>query len=99
MIKILKKKENVIEQIATTRDEYLKANREYKKEKCKLMLETDFETILNKSRPTVDEKNAYVDLNTLHLKEEKDKKYNEIKYLEMKLELINDNIELKKVIK
>ena len=91
---LLEQKEQLIESINEARNFYTDKNVEYKKKNCELLLETDFVEVLNKSRPTVDEKNAYVDLNTLELKEKKEKAYNDIKYLEMKLDLINDKISL-----
>ena len=51
---------------------------EYKKAEAKLMLETDFETVLNKKRPTVAEKEAYVFLELEELKKEYDDCYYEL---------------------
>lgn len=94
-MKLLEDKTNLIEEIKEAKNNYTKANIEYKETKCKLLIETDFKEELNSSRPTVDEKNAYVDLKTLELREKKELLYNEIKYLELKLELLNDKISLK----
>ena len=44
-----------------------------KEKEAKLMLETDFEEVLGKKRPTVDEKKAYITLQTLKDKESLDK--------------------------
>ena len=51
---------------------------EYKKAEAKLMLETDFETVLNKKRPTVGEKEAYIFLELEELKKEYDDCYYEL---------------------
>ena len=65
-----------------------------KEKEAKLMLETDFEEVLGKKRPTVDEKKAYITLNTLKDKEaldkstaemEKAKRTYEIRKLECKM--------------
>ena len=45
----------------------------YKEEEAKLLLETNFEEELGKSRPTVAEKDAYVTLKLKPIKEEVDK--------------------------
>lgn len=87
-------KKDLIEELKKKKNEYTKTNIEYKKEKCKLMLETNFEEVLGKSRPTVGEKEAYVDLNTIDMREKKELLYNEIEYLKLQIELCNDEIEL-----
>ena len=51
---------------------------EYKKEEAKLMLETDFEEVLGKKRPTVGEKEAYIFLQLEELKKELDDCYYEL---------------------
>ena len=65
-----------------------------KEKEAKLMLETDFEEVLGKKRPTVDEKKSYITLNTLKDKEaldkstaemEKAKRTYEIRKLECKM--------------
>ena len=65
-----------------------------KEKEAKLMLETDFEEVLGKKRPTVDEKKAYITLQTLKEKEaldkstaemEKAKRTYEIRKLECKM--------------
>ena len=65
-----------------------------KEKEAKLMLETDFEEVLGKKRPTVDEKKAYITLQTLKDKEaldkstaemEKAKRTYEIRKLECKM--------------
>lgn len=63
---------------------------EYKKAEAELMLNTDFETVLNKKRPTVAEKEAYVFLQLEELKKEYDDCYYE-------LENAKRNYEIKKL--
>lgn len=94
MIDTINKKKQIIKELNEKRKEYTIKNIEYKKEKCKLMIETDFNSILNKSRPTVDEKEAYVSLKTIKIREEKELLYNEIKRLELEIELCNDLLKL-----
>ena len=93
-MKTIEKKEQIINELNEKRNEYTLKNIEYKKKKCKLMLETDFKTVLDSSRPTVDEKKAYISLNTIELRKEKELLYNEIKLLELEIELCNDIINL-----
>ena len=65
-----------------------------KEKEARLMLETDFEEVLGKKRPTVDEKKGYITLQTLKEKEaldkasaemEKAKRTYEIRKLECKM--------------
>ena len=65
-----------------------------KEKEAKLMLETDFEEVLGKKRPTVDEKKSYITLQTLKDKDaldkstaemEKAKRTYEIRKLECKM--------------
>ena len=63
---------------------------EYKKQESKLLLETDFEEVLGKKRPTVAEKEAYVFLQLEELKKEYDDCYYE-------LEDMKRNYEIKKM--
>ena len=91
---VLEEKTNFVEELNEKRKLYTLKNNEYKELKCKLLLETNFEKILDKSRPTVGEKEAYVDLKTIELKKEKELLYDDIKYLEMKIDLCNDKINL-----
>lgn len=93
---MIEQKRKLIEQLKEKKNEYTKLNIKYKEKKCKLMLETNFEEVLGKSRPTVGEKEAYIDLNTLTMREEKELLYNEIEYLRLQIELCNDEIELNK---
>ena len=90
---LFEEKEQLIDLIADTRNKFLNSDIKYKETKCRLLLETDFATILNKSRPTVDDKKAYVDLNTLDLKKEKESLAIKIKTLELKLDLLNNKID------
>ena len=51
-----------------TIDYYIK-KMELNKKEAKLLLETDFETVLNTKRPTVGEKEAWITLQTVELKD------------------------------
>lgn len=62
----------------------------YKEEEAHLLLETDFEEVLGKKRPTVAEKEAYVLLQLKDLKAEVDKAYYE-------LEAVKRGYEIKKI--
>lgn len=87
-------KKQLAKELKETRDLYTRKNLEYKKEKCKLLLNTNFEEELGKSRPTVGEKEAFVDLKTLDLRLEKELLYNKIKEIELEIEICTDIINL-----
>ena len=93
-MKAIEEKKSLIKQFKDKKDEYVETDIEYKSLKAKLLLETDFNEVLNKSRPTVDDKKAYVDLMSIDLKKKKDLLYNEIKVLELEIDLYNDIIQL-----
>lgn len=93
---MIEQKRKLIEELNEKKNKYTKSNIKYKEEKCRLMLETNFEEVLGKSRPTVGEKEAYIDFNTLKMREEKELLYNEIEYLRLQIELCNDEIDLNK---
>lgn len=78
--------EKLIEQLEEKQNEFVKKNIDYKENKATLMLTTDFAEVLNKSRPTVDDKKAYIDLQTLQDKKIIDLLDNEIKILKLKIE-------------
>ena len=92
---------SVIEELQQASEDIINLTLDYsakklllKEKEAKLMLETDFEEVLSKKRPTVDEKKSYITLNTLKDKEaldkstaemEKAKRTYEIKKLECKM--------------
>ena len=92
---------SVIEELQQASEDIIELTLDYsakklllKEKEAKLMLETDFETELGKKRPTVDEKKAYITLQTLKDKEaldkasaemEKAKRTYEIRKLECKM--------------
>lgn len=96
-----KTKMSVIEELKQASEDIIELTLDYsakklllKEKEAKLMLETDFEEVLGKKRPTVDEKKSYITLNTLKDKEaldkstaemEKAKRTYEIRKLECKM--------------
>ena len=92
---------SVIEELKQASEDIIELTLDYsakklllKEKEAKLMLETDFEEVLGKKRPTVDEKKSYITLNTLKDKEaldkstaemEKAKRTYEIRKLECKM--------------
>jgi hypothetical protein len=96
-----KTKMSVIEELKQASEDIINLTLDYsakklllKEKEAKLMLETDFEEVLGKKRPTVDEKKSYITLNTLKDKEaldkstaemEKAKRTYEIRKLECKM--------------
>ena len=94
-------KMSVIEELQQASEDIIELTLDYsakklllKEKEAKLMLETDFEEVLGKKRPTVDEKKSYITLNTLKDKEaldkstaemEKAKRTYEIRKLECKM--------------
>ena len=93
-MKILEEKNKLIEQLNETRKKFIKADIKYRRKKCRIMLECNFEEILQKSRPTVAEKEAYVELKTLNLKEKKEFLHSEIKKLELEISLCDNKLEV-----
>ena len=62
----------------------------YKEKEAKLLLETDFETVLGKKRPTVDEKKAWL---LLQMKEDK----HEVNHAEVLVEKLKRDYEIEKL--
>ena len=93
-MKTLEKKNNLIKELDETRKKFIKADIKYRRKKCRMMLECNFEEILETSRPTVAQKEAYIEFKTLNLKEKKDMLYNEIKKLELEIDLCNNKLEV-----
>lgn len=93
-MKTLEEKNNLIKELDETRKKFIKADIKYRRKKCKMMLECNFEEILETSRPTVAQKEAYIEFKTLNLKEKKDMLYNEIKKLELEIDLCNNKLEV-----
>ena len=60
---------NLNDSIVDLTIEYYIKKMDLKKKEAKLLLETDFETVLGKKRPTVAEKDAWVLLQTTELKD------------------------------
>lgn len=94
-MEIIEQKEKLIEELSSLKEKYLKADIKYRRKKCRMLLECNFEEILQKSRPTVAEKDAYVELKTLNLKEKRDSIKNKIKIKELEIEICDNKIEVK----
>ena len=60
------------QKIVATHLDYSVRKMQLKKEEAKLLLETNFEEVLGKSRPTVGDKEAYITLQTEELKHKVD---------------------------
>ena len=68
---------------------------ELKIQKDKLLLETDFETILNKKRPTIAEKEAYMRPELSKYEDAVDDLKEQIRFYKDKLVIINDLVKAK----
>ena len=95
MKKIIEHKNKLIKELNDTRNKFIKADIKYRRKKARMMVECDFVTLLNKSRPTVDEKKAYIELKTLNLKEKKELLNNKIKHLENEITICDDKLMIK----
>lgn len=93
-MKTIEEKNNLIKELDETRKKFIKADIKYRRKKCRMMLECNFEEILETSRPTVAQKEAYIEFKTLNLKEKKDMLYNEIKKLELEIDLCDNKLEV-----
>ena len=69
---------SINEQLVDAQLDYSVKKLLYKEKEAKLLLETDFEEVLGKSRPTVGDKEAYILLETEGLKHEVDEAYYEL---------------------
>ena len=69
---------SINEQLVDAQLDYSVKKLLYKEKEAKLLLETDFEEVLGKKRPTVAEKEAYVFLQLEELKKEYDDCYYEL---------------------
>lgn len=94
MNSIIERKTKLIEEYNQMKKKFIKADIRYRRKKCRMMLECNFEKILEKSRPTVAEKEAYIELKTLNLKQTKDLIYNDLKLLEFEIGLCDNELEV-----
>ena len=76
--------------------EEVKIELQIKKEK--LLLETDFKTILDSNRPTIAEKDAYMRPFLAELEDKVDEKDKELKWYKNKLKILNDLIGSKRLL-
>lgn len=81
---------NLNESIIDLSLDYSAKKLEYKEKEAKILLETDFEEVLGKKRPTVAEKEAYVLLELKDSKATVDKAY-------YKMEAVKRGYEIKKL--
>lgn len=94
MNSIIKRKKELIEEYNQTKKKFIKADTRYRRKKCRMMLECNFEEILGKSRPTVAEKEAYIELKTLNLKQTKELIYNDLKLIEFEIGICDNELEV-----
>lgn len=89
---VISEKENWIKELAKANEELVSATVNYKMVQAELWLDTDFEEVLDKKRPTVDEKKAYVSLHSLgHRKQRELAQYNREHILKM-IDLCDDKM-------
>ncbi len=91
-MKVIEEKEQLINQLSEIRAELLSATIDYRKVQNGLWLNTDFAEAIGRSRPTVDEKKAYISEHSLTQKLVKEELYNKVQYLLLKIELCNDKL-------
>ena len=78
--------DELIEDLHKAYDDYSSKVKTYTEKKSKLWLYTDFNEVLGKGRPTVDEKKAYVSQQSLEEKMARDDAYYLIEYLKHKID-------------
>lgn len=74
--------------------EYIMAYKYYKEKQNNLWLNTDWEDVIGKARPTVDEKKAYISQNTMNEKLIKEDCYYNIQYLKYKIDVEQKKLEI-----
>ena len=93
---ILKELNSWIELLDRTQKEYVQASKNYSEVKNSIWLNTDWEDALGKTKPTVDEKKAYVSANSLIQRTDKDTAYYNILLIKEKIKLCYAELELLK---
>lgn len=91
-IDVLDKKEQLIGELEQVNKELLNATIQYKEIQSNLWLDTDFGEILQKGRPTVDEKKAYVTLHSLEYREKRENAIYKKEVLLKAIELCDDKL-------
>lgn len=92
-MEVIKQKEAVIDELNEVNKELLQAIINYKQIKARLWLDTDFEEVLDKKRPTVDEKKAYVTAHSLVHFEQREKVKYQKEILLKQLDLCDSKLE------
>ena len=91
-IDVINEKEDFIKELDGVNKKLLEATINYKQVQAKLWLDTDFNEALNQSRPTVDQKKAYVTLNSLEEKQVKEHLQYTKEYLLKMIDLCDDKL-------
>ena len=91
-IDVLDKKEQLIGELEQVNKELLNATIQYKEIQSNLWLDTDFGEVLQKGRPTVDEKKAYVTLHSLEYREKRESAIYKKEVLLKAIELCDDKL-------
>ena len=89
---VIKEKEALINELNDLNSQLLVATLSYKMQQSELWLETEFEEVLNKKRPTVDEKKAYITKHSMVLREQRDTLVNAKEVLLKKIELCDNKL-------
>lgn len=93
-LKVIDEKGRLIEELQRINKELLSATISYKTVQNIAWLETDFSEALEKSRPTVDEKKAYVSNLTINHKKKRDELQLEKEIILLNIELCGDKLNL-----
>lgn len=89
---LISEKEKWINDLKEANHELCIATSHYKQIQAKLWLDTDFEDVLCKSRPTVDEKKSYVTLHSLEHRNQRDLAQYNKEYILKMIELCDDKM-------
>lgn len=91
---IIAELESYVALLGKAQKEYVINIKNYNEKKSRLWLETDFAEVLEKGRPTVDEKKAYVTSQTLTEKTDRDNAYYNIQYIKSKIDVCYAKLEI-----
>lgn len=91
-IDVINEKENLINELNEVNKKLLESTINYNQVKSKLWLDTDFNDVLGQSRPTVDQKKAYVSLNSLEEKQIKEQLQYTKEHLLKMIDLCDDKL-------
>lgn len=93
-MEIIKELDTNVESLHNAYKDYVQKVRAYKMKQSELWLDTDFKSVLNTGRPTVDEKKAYVNKHLESERTARDEAYYEIEYLKYKIDLCNQKLKV-----